>query len=303
MTRGYFSIIRFVPDTARQEQINIGAITVFPTQSIIEFDVRVSTKRAKCLSESFDNDEVDSLRFFLQRTKDSGQFSLVDRESGERKCVPVASLDFLSEIISRRSLSTVQCGEIGVVEFSASTINEEQARKFLDDLIQRYVIYASPIKEKAERKSRLKTQIKHDLSKRDLIGDSLEGGKVMQDAPLANFRWKYDFAIKNGSTKVFETLDLSKISPNNIQALFNAAGIKYMKLSEATIYFGDAHDPLKTYIVYSAGPDKIGELQDELDRLNHITDELINYATPEGKQRFMEIIDESIRGHTQAQVI
>jgi hypothetical protein len=225
-----FAIVRFAPDDARDERINIGAV-IFTEGGL---DVRVSKRleRARALSLALDVQKLRELTSSLKHLDDHFRSAGIDDD---------ARLKLISRI-GPISLST-----IGTFMAENSNAYESRVTSLLKTMVD-----PEPAKHRVrEKRSRLFTQVKHLFKKEGVLarkGENLDSHRIVPSYELAE-GLVADLVLRNGAMHVVETIDVSG-DHDSFHKAIGHIGVSALVLERARMQFGESET--KARIVYNA---------------------------------------------------
>lgn len=267
MVRSYsFAIIRFAPDQARGEQLNIGLIIFTETGA----DVRLSHRldRLKVMSAALNLDTVarvaQSLAVLDASSINEGKQAVADRFKNLTKLGPITLSD----------LGTLVTNKDGSYEDR------------IHDLMQFYVEPEPAFTRVTKKKTRLISDVKAAFKKLKVLASNKDD--IHSHRIIAGYRVDdglvADLVLKNGSYHVVETVDV--LGDENVlrRAISNIA-ISALVLESARMKFGQ---DTKSRLVYQASASLEKFARPSLDAAQHQGAELINWASVEDRLKFIK---------------
>ena len=269
MVRSYsFAIIRFAPDQARGEQLNIGLIVFTETGA----DVRLSHRldRLKVMSAALNLNTVarvaQSLAVLDASSINEGKRAVADRVKILAKLGPITLSD------------------IGTLVTNKDGSYEDR----IHDLMQFYIEPEPVFTRVAKKKTRLISDVKAAFknlkvlasNKDDINSHRIIAGYRVDDGLVA------DLVLKNGSYHVVETVDV--LGDENVlrRAISNIA-ISALVLESARMKFGE---DTKSRLVYQASAALEKFARPSLDAAQHQGAELINWASVDDRLKFINTL-------------
>jgi len=258
--RIYYSILRVVPDERRGEIVNVGLVIFLPD----ELDVHILPSLTKV------------------RTID-GRVSIDDlytsAEQLRRWANEVEGIESKHQAIKEFGLFTVS--ELGWFKVTQSEDYERTVKKLMADLV------VPQAKTRSSQKiGRLQTELKNYFRSQRLLGKTIEDVSrrlIVPNYPVAPEDNLYaDFALKNGTWMVTETLDYRV---RTIATRFKDAALKAVTMDQARLRLGD---DTKCFLVYAADPDVRNSIQTHINLLSEYAEKVLNFEETDERALYME---------------
>ena len=138
---GQFSVIRYIPDPARNEPVNVGVVLKFGEEVEVKTH-RDAVRRAITSDPQADESALGRIDGFLERMTQEPQL-LIDRHSGQPRDVPPEDGDFL-HALSQQSTGKLLFAEPQYIEISSG--RKEELERHLSALVDRL---ARPLRQRA----------------------------------------------------------------------------------------------------------------------------------------------------------
>jgi hypothetical protein len=262
-----FAILQLAPSGARGERLNVATL-VFGDDGI---DVRIPKRleKVRALSAGLNPDSVREL---------ISNLSTLDALSVKHG--PISTAQRIANLCDFGPFAFSEQGT-----FIAHSTVEYEARiaKILSTLVEPEL---APIKVKPKR-SRLLSVLKTRFRKERVLakkGEELESHRVVSNWRLAE-GLVADLLLKNGAMHVVETVDFSADDASVRKAVSDVA-VSALVLEQARITYGQ--DQTKSRLVYDASAALEDIIMPSLDAAAHQGTELVNWASQEQRERFVE---------------
>lgn len=270
-----YAVLAAVPDPRRGERINIALLGLRPGKT----DVRALKTFAKlrALDPNLDTTPFEELASLVARVTE-GVESIRER---------------LALLGNLPGLAVVNRGQMLVAQ-------DESYDSRLDTLFRRHVL-PPPAHRGQQKYSRLHSEIRKRLVKEAWLGESaeqIEQSLVVEYYVLDPLQNLYaQFAMKNGSLWVIETLDLRAASDQTMKHRFGQAAISSLVFDEAKRQ--DTH--ANAIAVYAAKAKDEAAASHHLRLLEREAQRLFNYESKEDRQKYFEMIGAALTHGKKAQ--
>ncbi len=263
-----FSIIRFAPDDARDERINIGVI-IFSEENL---DIRISKKleKVRALSTALD---IEMLRNLVENIK------VVD----EKFQAAGASLDERVRFLSR--IGSLTLSNLGTFSAENATVYENR----ISSIFKSMVDPEPQFPRFREKRSRLLTQVKSFFRQEGVLAsrdESLDSHRIVAGYELDK-GLVADLALKNGAMHIIETIDASG-EENTIRKAIGEIGIAALVLESARMKFGETNT--KTKLVYNASSALENIARPAIEAAVNQGAELVNWASVTDRNKFINVL-------------
>lgn len=252
MIRYNYSIIKFIADPVRNENINVG-IVVFHEHFVEVFTLQ-NRDKLKAVTTSFHLEDLNEFAFNLAQM--SSQLTKED----------------LLFLFSKGSLYLSGDGYFQIE-------NKEQYQNKISNLMDRLINPPNIHRVIKPRNSKVLTRLKNIFGQeKNLISTNLsdiEHHKLVLNYPIdVEKGLKADMLLKNGVYHLTETIEFSQ---DNLTKNLERAALKVVTISEAKNVFGSE---LNSFIVYSLNYDDEQKNASQIKLLSDYSTNLINLEDP-----------------------
>ena len=193
MTQLYYSVVRHVPDSARDEALNLGIVLVGPGY----LDLRASSdlQRIRKLDSSFDQRRLEAL-----------ETSWLSELKQRRNQDELSAEQFLLRLASQLSLWQTQVTEPRLVEVESDTGGDQVYDEVLDELFDRLVRAPEvPRSARRQRTVTIKSRLKRDLRQKKLLDTFVKPDSIIQ----GSLPYQVSFLYENGHQVAIDTVEPS----------------------------------------------------------------------------------------------
>jgi hypothetical protein len=263
-----FAIVRFSPDDARDERLNIGVAVFSPSGLDIRCAKRVEKVRA--ISAATETETVNRLLSNLAGLDDSIRSQTEDTSARHSR---------LSK------LGPISLSPLG--EFIAETATDYDER--IASILRSMVDIEPAWRIHREKRSKLFTQVKRQfklervMAKKD---EDLSSHRVVRSFELDD-GLVADFVLRNGAMHVVETVDASSSEESPRKAVAEV-GIAALVLERARMKFGKTQT--KGRLVYAASPALERVARPSLEAAEHQGAQLVNWDSADDRAKFVQSI-------------
>ncbi len=269
----HYSLLRAVSDELRGESLNVGLIAFRANGPQVIFATPISRLRA--LHPNFA--AVDPSSWSSELETVLREFTTVEDQLRHAQIVGGA----------------IRCDALpGRVELCDNDNEEEAIQKILRRFVE--VPEKTVVIEKAARQpgSRLQSQLKSWFRRAKLFSNNasdLSNRKVVSDFPVvAEDDLFADFALKNGSIHIIETLDLRGLE-RVTKSSQGQASLKAILLDQAR-----ARLPATSRRIAVVAADDYSQVRSSVNILSHYADDIVQIESAADQQRFAAFIAESL---------
>jgi Protein of unknown function (DUF3037) len=268
-----FAVIRLSPDSLRGEAVNLG-IAVFRDGNIETHTGRILTK-ARSLVPEFSSSLLEKSLNILRR------FASVDMPVEEKH-----------RAIS--SLGLIRLGELG--SFESVDIDGDDYRENIRFLLSTFVSEPRSTRGPSiEANKRLATDIKAVFRLEGLLANEKDQNAISQHKIVPNWalpqrpNLQLDLAVKNGSLRVCEILELDFEDGGKLPANFFESAVK---LKTAC----DVAQATETVFAYKARGPK-SQIDDALELANSYSTRLLNWEVQSERRKFIQDWTDAATAH------
>lgn len=260
-----YCVLRLMPDPVRGEVVNIGLI-IF-TDGGIDLRIGKNLAKAQALVPHLSIDGLDELK----------------EELGDIAGLlnPEEALPLLKSY-----------GPFTVSELGYFTANDDKYEAKIEQ-IMRWLV-SPPAKPSArEGRSRLATEIRSELKRHKLLGNSIE--EMHKNKVVAGYELPgeddlaVDFAIKNGLYRFTQVIDY-RTTPKSVHSKIKEVSIKAIAIHQAPRALDVKKDDVKGYALVWVPPEFADVAHPHLKVLHDFTDEILHYDNPRDRNRYWEMI-------------
>jgi hypothetical protein len=260
-----FAVVRFAPDDARGERLNVGLV-VFNDESL---DIRLAKRLEKIRSISAAletktvQDVIENLGNLDEKIRDDG---LVDAASRRSRL---------------SSVGPISLSEIGTFVAESASSYEDRVASILRIMVD---AEPAPARLRAKR-SKLLTQVKSSFRQERVLAkpdEKLDSHRIVSSFQLDE-GLVADLVLRNGAMHVIETVDASG-NEDSLRKAISEIGVAALVLERARMKFGDQ---THAKLVYSASPllEKIA--RPSLDAAAHQGTQIINWSSADERNKFI----------------
>lgn len=259
-----FAIVRFAPNDARGERLNVGVLV----DNRGRFDVRLAKRLDKLRAVSAAVDPEELRQLFASTVE------IAEREASDWEA-----------LLASRDGGPLAFSQPGT--FVAADADAYEAR--IEGILAALVDPEPAPFRAREKRSRLLTQLKGVLRKERVLaqkGEDLASHRVvpqylLDDGLIA------DLVLKNGAMHVVETVDVTGREDQARRAI-SEIGVSALVLERARMKFGG--ERTKTRLIFNASPGLERVAQPSLDAAAHQGAELVNWASQDDRERFIHTL-------------
>lgn len=260
-----YCVLRLMPDPVRGEVVNIGLI-VF-TDTGVDLRLAKNLSKAQSLVPNLSFDGLESLKEELD--------------------------DIASALSPEDAIRLLKCyGPFTVSDLGYFSPEAEQYEAKIDQLMR---LLVSPPKKNSARegRSRLATEIRSELKRHKLLGNSIE--EIHQNKVVAGYELPgeddlaVDFAIKNGLYRFTQVIDY-RTTPKNVHSKIKEVSIKAIAIHQAPRALDVKKDDVKGYALVWVPPEFSDIAHPHLKVLHDFTDEILHYDNPRDRGRYWDLI-------------
>jgi hypothetical protein len=273
MARSYdFTVVKFVPDTIRDEALNAAVVILGPDG----LDVRVTPnpERLHAIAPRLASETLDELKKSLE------SLDVKDLPTGER-------------IAHLRRLPGIVMSEPGTLHAE----NDTELRLHVDNLVDRLLttVRAPVTARPGPKTTALVQELTATFRKEKLLGrddDDLSKHKVIRNVPVStDGSLRADFVAKNRVMHVTETTDLRAPGEVTASRLKNIA-VAAVTLDEAKRKFGRR---TQRYFVYAGSASAEKQAQGYLRAAEHHAEQVFNFSSKVDRASYLDHIFAALR--------
>lgn len=226
--KAFVSIIRYVPDPARGECVNVGAAVACADLAYFKFEIpRGQLERLKWLDPRFSWQLIEGYEDWLS---ESEEYFIERSLSGT---LNGASHDLLREITRMSASDPIQVGPFRPVEFE-SDVGKPELDEVLADVLARDVRWFKDVAASKPQQSTFQTRVGEALSRAGLYKPRARTSPIRAKYRLPNLDLEFDYGYKNGTHHVIETADIRNVHDENVIVERAAAVIvKFQRIEHA----------------------------------------------------------------------
>lgn len=269
-----YVLMRAMPDAIRGEQVNVGIVVLF--DDVARVYVGAEQWRLRALHPNLGDIDLRAWASDLEK-----ELSLIPSNDGKL---------FLLSAIG---------GGIIAAESSSYIVgdSDEELSILIDGLLKRLVaaparVFRASEKTSAVPRSKLNSQLRAWFRSSKIFSPTMSGlskGKVVPSFPIVPDEDLYaDFALKNGSIHVIETLDLRKVD-RLTKALRGEAGWKSVLLDQARKTL-----PADTKRIAVVTADDYAVVRPLIGMVERYADDLISMESASDRQRLADFVSTSL---------
>lgn len=252
MERSYrFAIVRVVPDEWRGEALNVGIATLGPDADV-QVHLLPTMRKVRAVNAAFDADAIRDVPQIIEKW--------LTNWSAERQPAGM------------QAIGPVTIEEIG--EFLASA--EDEYARTVDDLMMKLVNPVPRIRRRSVRTTRIKTLLRNEFQRRNLMGkeaSDLKRGLFVPHFPINENQDLYvDYARENGVLHLIETIDL-RVRKDQLRNKHNEACGIAVTFDTADKMF---HRNRRKTVLFADDPEMDDDITAHLTLLQQHADELLN---------------------------
>ena len=263
-----FAIVRFAPNNARDESLNIGA-AVFSEHGV---DVRLTKRleKLRCISAALD---LNTLRQLVENLRDLDYKAL-------------NAMDTISERVRKfGEQGSIRLSNIGTFVAESATTYELR----IDSILKAMVDPEPSLKTQKVKRSRLISQMKSFFRQERVLAradEGLESHRILSSYAMDEGLIA-DFVLKNGSMHIVETIDAAG-SENTLRKAIGDIGVASLVLERARMKFGD--NKTNGLIVYSASAVLERVAAPALAAAAHQGARLVNWESADDRISFVHLL-------------
>ena len=280
------STVRYVPQPARGEAVNVGAVLACPEigyfRASVEPERRVT--RLRCLDPAFEPDTVRAVAHWIEMYE--GMYLAA---FGERGAESAASV--LLELVRVTQGSRVQLGAPANVHFETH-VGPVELDQLFEDVMEREVDWHRHVDPAVTPAVRLdfKTRVHEILRTANLYVPNSPDSPVSRDVEVRGY--KFDLGFHNGRQNVVEVADIEQVhTENEIAEKAGATIAKFEVLGSP-----DSDDPVGKIALLS-GKRRLGRsVSPIIARLVEVADAVYFLGEDQEQKKFVRYVKEATHG-------
>lgn len=234
-----YAVLKLCPDAARGELFNVGLV-VFKRDGSIDIEITKNRRKISAVDGAFNVDLLDNLASNIRK--------VLDGISGDS--------DRLSALKQSVNIRLSDMGQI----LDDPSVSYDQIKKNI------YTRLVEPYKsEPKTRGSRLTTEVKQLINRLDLMGhnqDDIDHHRFVQSYRVPESEQVIDFAFKNGSYRLYGTVDARRNPAEKAESMIAVAA---RLAASAKIIQRSLQTPTETNLIYAANIDQMDALSSAME--------------------------------------
>lgn len=260
----YF-LVSLVPDPVRNEQVNIGVIGIFGDKVTPMF--LKNPQKIKAISPDYDVSRYDG--------------------EGLVKLLKVTEPGKRADMLASMGDDFVRIYPPATGQAKSHADFEMELSKVFDRLVK-----PVGVRRTRGKVTRLKTMLKKQFQKEGYLGEQIDDKKVVLDFVIAESEdLVADFAYRNGSLNIIETIDFN-VSIPTLNSKFNEAGLAAIKIVTARKKI----DPdAKGILLYYPPANDGAKIAHHQSLIEDYYDSIVNYADSSQVSAFHEHVGKDLK--------